>query len=62
MTDFSYHPFYQTGEDLLDILLPYFKAGLKANEFCLWITSVPLDKETGERALEKSVKNLTIVQ
>ena len=26
---------YQTKEDLLDILVPYFKAGLTNNEFCL---------------------------
>jgi len=31
--------FYQTKEDLMDILVPYFKAGLEDNEFCLWITS-----------------------
>ncbi len=31
--------FYQTEKDLLDILVPYFKAGFKNAEFCLWITS-----------------------
>jgi len=34
--------FYQTKEDLIDILVPYFKAGLENNEFCMWITSEPL--------------------
>lgn len=31
--------FYRTKKDLIDILVPYFKAGLENNEFCLWITS-----------------------
>lgn len=31
--------FYDTREDLLDILIPYFKTGLENNEFCLWVIS-----------------------
>jgi len=31
--------FYETKPDLLDILIPFFKTGLKNNEFCLWIIS-----------------------
>lgn len=31
--------FYKTRQDLIDILVPYFKAGLEVNEFCMWITS-----------------------
>ncbi len=27
--------FYETKEDLLDALVPYFKAGLESGEFCL---------------------------
>src|SRR6185503_16368912 len=36
-THFCY--FYETKQDLLDILVPYFKAGLESKEFCLWIIS-----------------------
>jgi PAS domain S-box-containing protein len=36
-THFCY--FYETKQDLLDILIPYFKAGLENSEFCLWIIS-----------------------
>jgi hypothetical protein len=50
--------FYQTKEDLLDILVPYFKAGLENNEFCMWITSEPLKVEDAKAALKKVVKNL----
>ena len=50
--------FYQTKKDLIDILVPYFKAGLENNEFCMWITSEPLKVEDAKAALKKVVKNL----
>lgn len=50
--------FYQTKEDLIDILVPYFKAGLETNEYCMWITSEPLKAEDAKNALSKAVKNL----
>jgi DNA-binding CsgD family transcriptional regulator len=31
--------FYETKQDLLEILAAYFKAGLQQNEFCLWIVA-----------------------
>jgi len=33
--------FYETKEDSLDILIPYFKTGLEGNEFCMWIVFPP---------------------
>ena len=36
-THFCY--FYETKQDLLDLLIPFFKTGLEGNEFCLWIIS-----------------------
>jgi PAS domain S-box-containing protein len=36
-THFCY--FYETKQDLLDVLVPYFKAGLESKEFCLWVVS-----------------------
>ena len=50
--------FYETSEDLVDILVPYFKAGLENNEFCMWITSEPLKVEDAKASLKKVVKNL----
>jgi two-component system, LuxR family, sensor kinase FixL len=50
--------FYQTKKDLLEILLPYFKAGLKNNEFCMWITSEPLSAKEAKNALKKEVRNI----
>jgi len=50
--------FYKTKEDLIDILVPYFKTGLNNNELCMWITSEPLQVIEAKRALKKAVKNL----
>jgi hypothetical protein len=34
--------FYQTKEDLIDILVPYFRAGPEGNGFCVRVFSPPL--------------------
>jgi len=39
----------------MDILLPYFRAGLENNEFCVWVTSEPLDAEEIKGALRRTV-------
>ncbi len=49
--------FYQTKNDLLDILIPYFRAGLEANEFCVWVTSDFFTTEEAVKAMEKAVPN-----
>ncbi len=49
---------YQTKEDLIDILVPFFKTGLQNNEFCIWITSIPLQLDEARTALAKEVENL----
>jgi len=50
--------FYQTKEDLVEILIPYFRAGLENNEFCMWVTSEPLTVGDAKEALAKAVNNL----
>ena len=47
--------FYQTKKDLLEILIPFFKAGLKNNEFCMWVTAEPLGAEEVRRAMNKAM-------
>jgi len=47
--------FYKSAQDLLDILVPYFRAGLESNEFCMWITSEPLGREAAERAMQEAL-------
>lgn len=49
---------YATRQDLLDIILPYFAAGLKSNEFCLWITSDPVGCLEAGRELSAVVPDL----
>jgi PAS domain S-box-containing protein len=52
--------FYQTTEDLIDLLVPYFKAGLENNEFCMWVTSQPLEVEEAKEALRKAVPDIDV--
>ena len=47
--------FYKTKEDLLDILVPYFRAGLEDNELCMWVTSEPLTKAPIKKAMKKAM-------
>lgn len=47
--------FYETKEDLLDTLVPYFKAGLESNEFCVCVISEPLTEAEARRALGEAV-------
>lgn len=51
--------FYKTQKDLSNTLVPYFKAGLENNEFCIWVTSEFLTKEEALLALEKGVPNFS---
>jgi len=50
--------FYQTSQDLLDVLVGYFRHGLEDNEFCMWITSEPLGVKDARRALGQAVPDL----
>src|SRR2546425_13327785 len=49
--------FYESKEDLLDLLIPYLKAGLAAREYCLYVASEPVIAERAERALRGAVPN-----
>jgi signal transduction histidine kinase len=47
--------FYERQEDLLDTLVPYCKAGLENDEFCLWVVSEPVGVEDARQALKRAV-------
>lgn len=49
--------FYETRDDLLDLLVPYFKAGLEHHELCLCVASEPFLAEDAERAFCEAVPN-----
>ncbi len=50
--------FYQSKADLLDILVPYFKAALENGEAGMWVTSAPLTVADAKRALKRAVPDL----
>src|ERR1700737_4235529 len=47
--------FYETKEDLLDALVPYFKVGLESGECCVWGAYRPLTAEQVKRAMRRGV-------
>jgi PAS domain S-box-containing protein len=47
--------FCETAEDLQEILVPYFKAGLENREFCMWVTSPRLDEHEAEGGMREAV-------
>ncbi|MDB4902225.1 MAG: domain S-box protein [Mucilaginibacter sp.] len=50
--------FYDTEKDLLSILVPFFKAGLESNEYCIWVTSAQITVDEAYLALQKAVPQL----
>jgi PAS domain S-box-containing protein len=49
---------YETKQDLLDIMVPYFAEGLRNNEACIWATLPPLEVKEAKAALRKAVPDL----
>jgi PAS domain S-box-containing protein len=47
--------FYQTKEDLMDVLVPYFKTGLENNELCIWIIPRSLNAKEAKEVLRKAI-------
>ena len=47
--------FYETEDDLLDTVIPYFTVGLENKEFCLWVISEPLREEDAWSALRQHI-------
>src|SRR5712691_8962927 len=50
--------FFETKEDLLDTLVPYFQAGLEAGELCLWVVAPPLTVEAATAALRQAIPDV----
>jgi C4-dicarboxylate-specific signal transduction histidine kinase len=50
--------FHETKEDLMDTLVPYFKAGLEARELCIWVIAEPLTEQDVREALRQAVPDL----
>ena len=50
--------FYENADDLVDTLVPFFKAGLDDNERCMWVTANPLRADDATSALRSAVPDL----
>jgi DNA-binding CsgD family transcriptional regulator len=50
--------FFQTTEDALEVLTPYFKAGLEDNEYCIWVVSGRLTEKRAITALREAMPDL----
>jgi len=50
--------FYATKTDLVEMLVPYFKAGLENKEFCVWVISEPLTEPEAWSALRETIPEL----
>jgi len=49
--------FYRTRQDLVDTLVPYFVAGLRHRESCMWVTSDPLHAQDAREAMRAALPN-----
>ena len=49
--------FFGSGDDLRDVLVPYFKAGLENNERCLWVTGRAFDSDQARSAMRAAVSD-----
>ena len=47
--------FYYTPEDYFDILIPYFKQGLRDNECCIWMDTKHIRENEIEKRLKKEI-------
>ena len=52
--------FCQTKEDLIEVVIPYFRAGLENNEFCLWITSDFIGTVEVKKVLKEFISDIDI--
>jgi len=46
---------FDSQEELFSLVVPYVKAGLEDNEFCMWITGDPLTEQDAFKALETAL-------
>ncbi len=49
--------FYEKKEDLLEMLIPYFREGLEENNYCVWITPEELNRSEVINSLKNSIPN-----
>jgi len=50
--------FYQTRQDLIDIMVPFLHSGLRAREFCIWVTSDMFTTDEAIGSIRKEVPGI----
>jgi DNA-binding CsgD family transcriptional regulator len=50
--------FFQTPDDLVEALVPYFREGLERHEYCVWVVSGRLSRKRGLTALRQVMPDL----
>src|SRR5438270_13646437 len=50
--------FYPSRQELIDGLVPFFQAGLRNNERCLWVTAEPLPAAEAKMELARAVPDV----
>jgi|GEM_PF-779662 len=53
--------FYKTADDLLSVALPFIKAGMENNEYCLWVAWEPVDTARVLEAMAGQLPDPTIL-
>jgi len=51
--------FYETTDDLLEVVIPYFAAGLEEKELCFWLVAAPLTEESARDALRQAIPDFS---
>jgi signal transduction histidine kinase len=47
--------FYETNDDLVQMLIPYFKTGIENGEFCFWVLADDLTEDEAKSALSRAL-------
>jgi DNA-binding CsgD family transcriptional regulator len=50
--------FYESGDDLLDTVVPFIRTGLEHNEYCIWALSDSLSVEDARAALRRRIPDV----
>ena len=48
---------YNSEEDLIDLVVPYFNEGLEKNELCMWVIAKPLTIQKAKALLSERIRN-----
>jgi signal transduction histidine kinase len=54
--------FYESSQDLADIVIPYLLAGIHGNEQCIWVTSKPLHADVARGLLGAVVPDIRALE